>query len=93
MQNKTIKMNAITVIIYNARNDNRPAKRVNVYGYYNCGIMGDCPTSKEQTDNDGRCVLTWDSDMRKLNTILVAGEKHKGDFRPGNTYTFTTTRA
>ena len=86
-------MNAITILVYNSRNNNRPAKRVNVYGYYNGGIIGNCPTSKEQTDNDGRCVLTWDNNLHKLNTILVAGEKHKGEFKAGNTYTFTTNRA
>jgi len=86
-------MDALTVLIYNSSNGNRPAKRVNVVGYYNCGITGDCPTSKEQTDSDGQCVLTWDNHLHKLNTILVAGEKHKGEFKAGNTYTFTTNRA
>lgn len=86
-------MDAITVLVYNSRNSNRPAKRVTVKGYYNCGIMGECPTSEEKTDADGRCVITWKSNMHKLRAILVAGERHKGEFKPGNTYTFTTNRA
>jgi len=87
-------MNAITVIVYNSRNDNRPAKRVTVKGYYGGGFFGsEVPTSEGKTDADGRCVITWDSDIRKLRAITIAGEKHKGEFKAGNTYTFTTNRA
>ena len=81
---------AVTVKVY--KKDGYPAKRVKVKGYYG-GMFGEYPTQEEKTDSDGRCVLSWDGDMKKLKAILVAGERHKGEFKPGDTYTFTTTRA
>ena len=85
-------MNAVTIIIYNSCNDNRPVNRVCAKGYYGGG-MNKFPTTEVKTDDKGRCVLTWNTSDRRLVEIYVAGEKHTGEFYPGETYTFNTKRA
>ena len=80
---------AVTVKVY--KKDGYPAKRVNVKGYYGGGI--NCfPTQEVKTDNDGHCVLSWDSSDKRLVEIYIAGEKHKGQYQAGQTFTFTTSR-
>ena len=81
---------AVTVMVYKKK-DGYPARRVKVKGYYGGGIHY-APTQEVQTDNDGHCVLSWNSSDNKLIEIYIAGEKHKGKFVAGSTYTFQTTR-
>ena len=82
---------AVTVKVY--KKDGYPAKRVKVKGYYGGGLLGEYPTQEVKTDNDGRCILSWDGDYKRLVSILIAGERHNAKYQAGETFTFTTNRA
>jgi hypothetical protein len=76
---------AINIKVYNR--DGYPAKRVSVKGYY-AGVFGTYPTQTVKTDSRGECVLSWDSDARRLVEIYINGRRHKDKYYPGKTYVF-----
>lgn len=76
---------AINIKVY--KNNGYPAKRVNVKGYYGAAF-GTYPTQTVKTNSNGECVLSWDSDARRLVEIYISGQKHKGKYYPGETYVF-----